>query len=213
MICCLFAKKKRKSGFIAVIVIIIAVMMCGCDSLKGKLKIAAGNFYYSQGVYNKAVGAYLDAIDYPATAAYANYALGSAYLSLEQPEAALERFARAEDSFPDIPVNHDLLYRIRYNSGIAQFQRGEYKEAALCFRRALEVDNSMRNAKRNLELCLIYLNMNQQISDINNNQTRTVLSNEKNDRNEIIFDYIRQKETDKWKSWEWIGEEDTGPDY
>jgi tetratricopeptide (TPR) repeat protein len=190
-------------------------LLCGCEGLRGKLKLFEGNFFYSRGRINEAIGAYLDAAKAGAPEAYTHFAVGSAYLLLEESGAALERFKLAEQTLAHLPENRPLLYRIRYNSAVARFERGEFKEAARDFRGALEVDSSAREAKRNLELCLISLYMKNQATEIKTDSTLPAATGPKKGRTDILFDYVRQKETDKWKSWEWTGEAEgpVGHDY
>ncbi|MDR2510465.1 MAG: tetratricopeptide repeat protein [Spirochaetaceae bacterium] len=195
------------------ILLIFAAALCGCKETLGKIKLVEGNFYFSRGMINEAIGAYLEAAESLSSAAYANFALGSTYLALEQIDAALERFSAAEKDLPALPENLPLLHRVRYNSAVSHFERGEYAEAAAEFRAALEADNADIDAKRNLELSLVSMHLQTQATEIKNNEAGTVGAG-RNDRNDMIFDYIREHETTKWKSWEWAGQEpEIGPDY
>lgn len=184
-----------------------------CGGINGKLKLVEGNFYFSRGMVNEAIGAYLDAADKQESAAYANFALGTTYLALEQSDAALERFARAEKDLPELSETRALLYSIRYNRGAVFFERGDFENAAAAFRSAIEADTSAREAKRNLELSLVSMQMKNQAAVIEQHQTGQT-ANSHGERGDVIFEYIRRHETDVWKSWEWTGEaEGKGLDY
>jgi Ca-activated chloride channel family protein len=170
------------------------------------------NFFSSRGMYTEAIGSYLEALDYGEAAPYAEYGLGSAYFALDEGKAALERFAAAEKALGEggREGHTELLYRLRYNAGIVQFGQGDYKAAASSFKEALELDGSRLEAKRNLELSLLAINQE--------SSSPALLPSGKDPaeeaREEALFNYIRIKEEERWKSREWI-EEDTpeGPDY
>ncbi|GHV83166.1 hypothetical protein AGMMS50212_05060 [Spirochaetia bacterium] len=188
-------------------------MFPSCSKIGGKLKIAGANFYYSRGMFVESIGSYVEALNYPDVEAYAEYGLGSAYLALEQNDAALVRFNAAEEkALAD--GNRELLYRIRYNSGVARFKSGDLPGAAADFKHALESDSGRVAAKLNLELCMLSLLMQRESAVVRVTQKGSVTEDSERRKREILFNFIRQKETDKWKSYEWSGEStDTGPDY
>jgi Ca-activated chloride channel family protein len=172
-----------------------------------------GNFFNSQGMYTEAISSYLEALRYPETAPYAEYGLGSVYLSMSEDNAALQRFSAAETALRTFPRedHRELIYRIHYNAGVVRFQGGDFTGAAAQFRGALEADSARIEAKRNLELSLLFL--------IRQNAAAAASAppagiEESRSGPEALFDYLRRKEQDQWKSREWI--EDTvpsGPDY
>ena len=175
-----------------------------------------GNFFNTRGFYTEAISSYLRAIGYDEIAPYAEYGLGAAYFSLEEGEAALERYLAAEKVL--LERNRDdhgeLRYRIQYNSGIIHFEKGEYIDAARAFREALKIDSSRIEAKRNLELSLLTITRTSS-PQAASQDGRTEESRETSGGNSsVLFDYLREKEQDQWKSREWIGESDpSGPDY
>lgn len=195
------------------VIAVSALFIISCEEITGKLKIVEGNFYFSRGMVNDAIGSYLDALKYSKTESYANFALGTTYLSLEQTDAALERFNKAEAALHTSGGQLSLLFSIRYNRAVANFERGDFENAAAEFRGALEADNSSMEAKRNLELSLISMEREYKSAAIERTGIGSV-GYGKSERDDIIFDYIRQKESGKWKSWEWSGEDSVaGPDY
>ncbi|MDR2193621.1 MAG: tetratricopeptide repeat protein [Treponema sp.] len=174
--------------------------------------ILEGNFYQKWGLSNQAIAAYIKAASHPETKAYAEFGLGSVYYSLDEWEAALERFEDAETT-----VNNnfrqeyqELLYRIRYNSGIIRFETGQYDVAAACFRHALEVNPAHVEAKRNLELSLA---AHQHREDSLGHNTGAGEIQDHLETN-ALFEYLREKESQQWKSREWIVDDpEGGPDY
>ena len=196
---------------------LLLFLFLGCGALNSKLEIFEANFYFSRGMVNEAISKYLSAAENQETAPYAHFALGTIYLALEQHDAALERFIMAEKSLPVSDNNSasaSILYKIRYNACIVHFEKGEYREAAASFKGALEIDRQQRNAKRNLELSFLLLDNKSQNAELENNQAGSIASGSRSGSSGILFDYMRRKEMDKWKSIEWTGTEDnTGPDY
>ncbi|MDR3341423.1 MAG: tetratricopeptide repeat protein [Treponema sp.] len=175
-----------------------------------------GNFFNSRGMYTEAIASYMKALEHTEVLPYAEFGLGSVYVSLDEGDVALERFGAAEAALRDMPqhTHPELVYRIHYNTGVVRFEKGDYAGATAAFRSALEADGSRIEAKRNLELSLLSLsrsNTEAASGAVQANQDRT----EKAEAGATaLFDYLRRKEQDQWKSREWI--EDTpvsGPDY
>jgi Ca-activated chloride channel family protein len=164
-------------------------------------------------MYTEAISSYLEALRFPETAPYAEYGLGSVYLSLGEDEAALQRFAAADDALRGFsPEDHrELIYRIHYNNGVVRFQGSDFTGAAAQFREALETDSGRIEAKRNLELSLLFFSRQNAAAAASSPPADI---RESQDGPEVLFDYLRRKEQDQWKSREWL--EDTvpsGPDY
>jgi Ca-activated chloride channel family protein len=192
---------------------IIPLLFClSCSQASGKLLLMRGNFFNSQGLYTEAILAYMGALEYSETAPYAEYGLGSVYLSLDEKNATLEHFAAAEERLKTFRKedHRELVYRIHYNSGVIHFYSGNYEGAAEQFRIALETDGRRIEAKRNLELSLLSLSRG------SGSATSPLSVNVEEQRKgpQILFDYVRQKEEDQWKSREWIEDVPaSGPDY
>jgi tetratricopeptide (TPR) repeat protein len=149
----------------------------------------------------------------PKIVPYALYALGAAYFAMEQYESALERFDEAGKN-TQAEENRELIYRIRYNSGVARFTGGDFAGAASDFKRALEADGSRVDAKLNFELSLLHLMREKENPQVRTVQKGSVGEDERRRQSEILFNFVRQKESDRWKSWDFTGESnDTGPDY
>ncbi|MDR2785404.1 MAG: tetratricopeptide repeat protein [Treponema sp.] len=191
---------------------LLSVNLASCSQLPGKLRIIEGGFHHTGGRYAEAIDAYREARAYPEAAPYAEYGLGVIYLALDEDEAAINHFEAAalslEDNGEFPPSEHrELRYRIHYNTGVIYFQRGDYAAAAAEFRQALETDGSHIEAKRNLELSLLSLDRRSR------NETPLNEGTDKSGGEEILFDYMRQKEREKWRSREWTEDENPGPDY
>jgi Ca-activated chloride channel family protein len=186
-------------------------LAASCSGASGKFKIIEGGFFNQQGMYAEAIAAYRSSLTFPGAAPYGEYGLGVMYLTLDEGDAALERFTAAEKALAVLggDEHRELLYRIHYNRGVIRFHNGDFTEAAGEFRKALEADSRRIEAKRNLELSLLSVNPR-------GGAAPAPLSggSSAGERNEVFFDYLRQKEQDRWRSREWIEDAPlSGPDY
>jgi Ca-activated chloride channel family protein len=170
-----------------------------------------GNFQNARGDHAGAISSYMQALEHTQAAPYSEFGLGSVYFALGEEKAALERFAHAEKILEtsDPAANRELHYRIHYNTGVVLFSEGDFSGATESFREALKIDGGKKDAKRNLELSLLSLARNNTSGGgINNGE------NESGENRAILFEYMRQKELNQWKSREWEKEEDfNGLDY
>jgi Ca-activated chloride channel family protein len=171
----------------------------GCDGIKGKLLVMEANMQTSQLEHSDAISNYTEALPYFEAAPYAEYGLGVTYLLLGEDDSAFQRFDNAAELINSESADYDqeLDYRIHYNRGILYFHASRFDEAALEFRKALEIDESRVEAKRNLELSL--LSEEQQNSAVSSSPVE--LNNDQGQDN-TMFDYLRQKEIDSWHSKE-----------
>jgi Ca-activated chloride channel family protein len=200
-------RNKRKASLIPVLLCL--VLFSSCERTRGKLLVMEANFLGSRGFHTEAISTYLKALSCDEAAPYAEYGLASTFLALEESEAALDRYMEAMGSLGPNRIHHpELRYRIYYNMGIIFFEMGEYIEAAQAFRNALTLDGSRLEAKRNLELSLLTIARSpppQPASPYNGTDSEresSALSTL------VLFEYLRQKEQERWRSREWAGEYD-----
>jgi Ca-activated chloride channel family protein len=183
---------------------------CSCSGIRGKLFVMEGNFYNSRGLSNKAIAAYMKASSFHEAKVYAEFGLGSSYYLLGESDVALERFKDAESAASG---DTELLYRIYYNQGIVRFEKGFFTEAAADFRRALDIEPSRIDAKRNLELSLLSQE-HQETDRQKSSEKETGKNAENSERMQTLFKFLKEKEIERWKSSEWIEDTPTsGPDY
>jgi Ca-activated chloride channel family protein len=176
----------------------LVVVCSGCAP--GKLLIMEGNFHASRGRYVQAIAAYTRALSFPDAVPYGEFGLGTVYMALNEETTALSRFEEAGRALAerDSQSDRELLYRIVYNTGIIHFEAGDYENAAEEFRNALKYDSGRIEAKRNLELSLLSLSRNETASRDASRMSR--LEGGANDN--TLFEYMRQKEQERWKSRE-----------
>ena len=193
---------KRGTLFLSTILLSFPLLVSCENAIPGRLAILGGNMAYQQRRYTEAIASYLRASMYKELLPYADYGLGSVYLALGELSSALERFSEAEEVLTAQGTARssgsikELLYRIRYNKALCRFQGEDYEGAAKGFRSALEVDGERRAAKRNLELSLLYLSRKAAPSA----QSAPFESRQESGAAKTLFDYIREKESDRWKS-------------
>jgi len=186
--------------------LLLLLSLTACSNISGKLLIIEANFLNSQGRFTEAVTKYTRALEYEDAAPYAEYGLGSVYLSMGEDAAALVNFEKAGNMLDSLPPisNRELRYRVCYNMGVARFSGGDFSGAADSFRDALRIDGRKTEAKRNLELSIISVTRQNTVSG----------ERRENDGLSALFDYIRQKELAQWTNREWQPEEDNSePDY
>jgi len=186
---------------------LLSIMTLFSSCTGGKLLLLEANYLISQNRYNEAIALYLKALNHEESSAYAEYGLGLTFYSLDESESALNRYSNSQRLLgtPTNNEHRELRFRNHYNSGIILFEEGDFDSAAASFKEALKVDPKRTEAKRNLELSLISISMEK------NRQDR---SEERQEQREILFEYLREEEQEKWKSREWTPEENySGPDY
>jgi Ca-activated chloride channel family protein len=168
-----------------------------------------GNYLGSQGRHTEAIVSYHRALAHEGAAPYAESGLGTVYFSMGENTAALDRFEASSKLLESSPPadNRELRYRNNYNSGVILFAQGDFPAAADAFRQALRVDPGRIEAKRNLELSL--LSMSREKSGKQEKEASGETESRK-----VLFEYMRQKEQNQWKSREWVEEEESnGADY
>jgi Ca-activated chloride channel family protein len=206
-----FSRRRSKKKTLSVLLCLI--LFSSCAKTQGKLLIMEANFLYSRGFYTEAILSYMKALKYEDAAPYAEYGLASVFFVMDESDASLERYKEAELSLERRQEDHpELRYRIHYNRGIIYFEKGDYGEATKAFREALKVDGSRIDAKRNLELSLLTgTRSNKGPPAFSRGDAENSLENS---GSAVLFEYIREKEQEQWKSREWMVESDPfGLDY
>ncbi|MDR2490766.1 MAG: hypothetical protein LBD20_05130 [Spirochaetaceae bacterium] len=204
----------RRVRFVWVMAALILVCgLCSCTDIAGKIHIAKGSVFYSQGDYERSAGNFMNAFTHKDAAPYAAYSLGAAYLAMDEGETALKHFGEAERLAENQKSNRELLYRLRYNSGIVRFQQEDYQGAANFFRYALLAKPHSLEAKRNLELSLLSVQRQAGTADVQSSRMGGIRENKNDARSGVLLDFMRRRETEMWKSIEWSGDEASTADY
>jgi len=186
-------------------ILFMTIFLSSCRD--GKFLLMEANYLNSRGRYDEAVIKYNEALNYKGAAPYAEYGLALTFYSLDEGNAALIRHGNSQKMLEGSSPNEhrELHFRNHYNSGIIFFEQGEFQSAANAFREALRAEPGRLDAKRNLELALMSVPM--ETDSQNKTESRS-------EQMEILFEYIRQEEEQRWRSREWAPEENHGgPDY
>jgi len=189
-------------GFIFALLLILVLTLSGCGGAEGRLLVMQGNFQAARGQHTRATVLYMQALDRPESAPYAEYALGNTFFTLDEAEAALSRFAEAQRLLDEEPsgLHRELRYRNHYNRGIALFSRADFEGAAAAFRNALRAVPGRPQAMRNLELSLLSQERRPPESEGDN-------GNGNSEALETTFRYLMQREARQWENRQWPEEE------
>jgi len=189
--------------------VFLPIVFSSCSSAGARFAVLEGNFLYGGAQHQDAVAAYSRAADFPATSPYAAYGLGLVYLALGESEAALGRFSAAASTAATKPGMRELAYRAYYNAGITRFRAGDYEGAVEEFRRALDQDGSRSAAKRNLELGLRMASR----KTVPASSLAELGKAKAGPEPKTLFNFLREKEGERWRNQEWSAEAADTPDY
>jgi hypothetical protein len=212
-------------------------LLLSCAPAEAKIRLLEGNFFAARNMLTEAEASYTRArsLAVPDDVPYAIYALACLQLLRAEPETpdAGESVTLFDETHTLIvretiddtdritrafrhghgERHRELAYRLHYNTGLARYYADDPEEAAWEFRQALLVDPGRIEAKRNLEISLAQLETKsgKETSEV---KTARPVREGVSRGNSVLFDFIRQKETNRWKSWAWQGEEgDSLQDY
>ncbi len=187
----------------------LLILFSSCSSAGARFAVLEGNFLYGGAQHQDAVAAFSRASGYPATSPYAAYGLGLVYLALGESEAALGRFGEAARAAASDPGMRELAYRAYYNAGITRFRAGDYEGAVEEFRSALDQDGSRPDAKRNLELGLRMATR----KTVPAASLAELGKAKAGPEPKTLFNFLREKEGDRWRNQEWSADTADTPDY
>lgn len=189
------AKKIPPASFI-----LLVLLLGGCSSWnKEKGAVLLGSYYWNRQNYQKATAAFLTASQYARELqnsefeAYAVYGLGSTYLMQDENEAAVGKLN-------EIPPNSapDLLFAAAYNKGIIAYRTGNFQSAAECFKNALLINPSDKDAKINFELCLAQKALKSKPAA--SARTPADVQNAPPGAEDTVFSLIRENDQKRWKN-------------
>ncbi len=196
----------RRSWTSLALLVLLPLCLLSCANPASIVASVEGNFRYKSGDYRSAVAAYSRAFADSKAEPYAAYALGVVYLAMGESSSALVRFKEASSSPSASP---ELRYRALFNAGVTHFMAGNYSGAASSFRSALETDPSRSEAKGNLELAVARMKK----ARASSGSAAPVDARQNDGSASTLFDYIREQESDRWKSRQWSQESESWQDY
>lgn len=205
------AEKFKKTA--ALIVFCMLFVSCkGENAAFGAKNILEGSWFWYQKKYNDSVAKYLQTVfdaqndGNPLLEQYAVYDLATTYLVQNENNVALERYRQLENV-----EDKNIRYAVFYNCGIIANRKGNYEEAAKCFRNALKIDGTKIDAKINLEISL--MNAEKEIKSKQNVQNQVSESKSSSTMEESIFAKIREYDEKQWKNSEKSENSNSSQDY
>lgn len=205
------AEKFKKTA--ALIVFCMLFVSCkGENAVFGAKNILEGSWFWYQKKYNDSVAKYLQTVfdaqndGNPLLEQYAVYDLATTYLVQNENDVALERYRQLENV-----EDKNIRYAVFYNCGIIANHKGNYEEAAKCFRNALKIDGTKIDAKINLEISL--MNAEKEIKSKQNVQNQVSESKSSSTMEESIFARIREYDEKQWKNSEKSENSNSSQDY
>ncbi len=208
---------ESKSGHTAktavLLMSVLLPLLDGCTaSLNQRMSVLNSTRLWHQKQYQKATAGFLSVLEDAqqtndtATAQYGLYGLATTYVMQNEQDSALERF---KEIVPDAP--NEILFAAAYNAGIIEYQKGNFEQAAYCFKTALLQDSTSVDAKINLELSL-----RQNTTSKNEAKQEMIPVSESEHEaalNDVIFSVIKESEQNRWISPETQTESNQVLDY
>ena len=193
---------------------LIAMSFVSCSSeFKESKKILDGVWNWNQKKYTEAIASFSQSLaqadenDDELIKQYALYGLSTTYLMQNENNAAIDKINSLSGSAPDT-----IRFAAFYNSGIISLREGNYQKASELFKNALLIDPSNVRAKVNLEI-----SRNQQVQRARESERQMTgageLSQEESDLQKSVFNRIREKDQQQWKSIQKEEKSDSALDY
>ena len=100
----------------------------------------------------------------------------------------------------EVPPNSapDLLFAAAYNKGIIAYRTGNFQSAAECFKNALLINPSDKDAKINFELCLAQKALKSKPTA--SARTPADVQNAPPGAEDTVFSLIRENDQKRWKN-------------
>ena len=161
--------------------------------------VLTGLYRWKRHDYQNAAASFLDAaersreIKNNELLQYALFGLSSSYLMQDENDAAL---AKLDDMPPSLPPS--LAFAAYYNRGIIAFRSGDFDTAAECFKNALLINPSDKDAKINFELCLAQKALKSKPAA--SARTPADVQNAPPGAADTVFSLIRENDQKRWKN-------------
>lgn len=184
-----------KAALKALILAAVLAAGSGCSDLREGTAVFTGNDLFNRGDYQAASLRYLEVLPEAKYSAFLRYNLGNVYKALGETNSALAVWSQTDPT-----ASEELQFRLAFNRGHLQFQRGMYAEAFASFKQALVIRPKNLDAKRNLEISLIKLQALQGVPVPKTASPGQAVGQPADPEARAMLDYIRRLEGNKWKS-------------
>jgi tetratricopeptide (TPR) repeat protein len=183
----------------------VSLLCASCAPVSSRVSFLGGRLALTSAQSWRAFPAFTRAADHQPIRGWAEYALGSACLLKGELEAA-QSYLRPLTT-QGLP--RELAWRVWYNLGNALYQQADWLGALDAYRSALRLYPASIAAKRNLELTLRQLDR----ESLPASSSAPLQRGQDESEGSSFFNYIREKEADRWKGREWQTESVHTPDY
>lgn len=189
---------------LAPVLLALSLVCVSCSLNRAPLLVLRGNILFNRGEDALAGFSYLRALQLREAAyqPWIAYDLGSAYVSLGELQPGIRRLRAGWEALPEGGGQRgrrqrELAFRIHFNIGVAEFERGDYGQAAASFIRALRLRPESWDTKVNLELSLAESSSKARILP----KTRPAVQDQGSIEQSLrILDNIQRKEEPAWTS-------------
>ena len=188
-----------------------ALCLASCKGqVSGRAEMLSGASAWHSQQWDKAIASFLPLSASPnaAISDYAAYGLAVAYIEQNELKAAKSRLSDIEAT----PFE-SLRAAVWYEKGVCEYLEGNYSEAALCFRRSLEIEPSRADAKVNLELSLMRAGDEEANASAFSSLQSAAAESESAAEESAVFSLIERKEIERWKKLAETVRETPAPDY
>lgn len=178
--------------FMITVWVVLGLCVTSCTVGEASREVLLGNDSFGRGDYQDATVHYLNAQKAGnGFQPWIAYNLGNVYHSLGEVNAAMELWNTASRT-----KDHQLLFNVQFNRGIAFYESGHFDDAYKAFRETLELDPSNMDAKLNLELTQKKL---QAASGTrSSNELPAVTQGHSTEDAARLLEYVRRKEGRIW---------------
>lgn len=170
-----------------------ALLFVSCSDIQAGVDVLMGNYAFQRGDYQKASLHYLHVTADTRFDPWVQYNLGNVYNALGESNTAFAAWNQVDEKAPE-----ELLFRLNFNKGVLQYQKGIYQEAYESFKKALILRPTSLDAKKNLELSL------QKIQNLGKQLPPRTSGGDSpgqiGPESRALLDYIRRLEGTQWKS-------------
>lgn len=181
-------------------------LLAGCNAYGPHVQTLRGNYAFSSGDYQPAIVDYLRAQEDGLFEGWIAFNLGNVYYFLGESQAALDRWDAARDT-----GDRDIMFRSAFNHGVFFFEQGRYREAFRQFRYALELSPGDASARHNMEMTVIRLLADSDLSQRSEERLHESNQQSPSDRSpgdstldqgtaNRMLDYMRRREEQRWRA-------------
>lgn len=193
-------KSAREKFRILALCLACALSLCSCGA-KNMGEILTGAWAWRQGKNQKASANFLRVAERAERSGEseaewrAKFDLAATFISMGEDAAALKYLSRIPDG-----ASGETRFAAAYNLGVVHFRALMYAEAARDFKKALEIDGTKIEAKKNLELSRLMAF--EKTARADEKEAKKISGKAEGDAEDALFSAMREIDRNRWKSKE-----------